>query len=46
MLIVGEKEEESHTISIRRRHEGDLGSQPPNELISNLIEEIKTRRRN
>jgi len=46
MLIVGEKEEESHTISIRRRHEGDLGSQPPNELISNLIEEIKTRSRN
>ena len=46
MLIVGEKEEESHTISIRRRHKGDLGSQPPNEFISNLIEEIKTRRRN
>jgi len=46
MLIVGEKEKDSHTVSIRRRHEGDLGSKPIDVLASSLTEEIKTRRRN
>ena len=45
MLILGEKEEDSHTVSIRRRHEGDLGTKPMDVLIKSLSEEIKTRRR-
>ena len=45
MLIVGEKEKDSHTVSIRRRHVGDLGSKPIDALVSSLSEEIKTRRR-
>ena len=45
MLILGEKEEESHTVSIRRRHEGDLGTKPMDVLVKSLSEEIKTRRR-
>ena len=45
MLILGEKEEDSHTVSIRRRHEGDLGTKPIDVLVKSLSEEIKTRRR-
>ena len=45
MLIVGEKEKNSHTVSIRRRHEGDLGTINIDELVSDLSEEINTRRR-
>ncbi|MGB3618355.1 MAG: His/Gly/Thr/Pro-type tRNA ligase C-terminal domain-containing protein [Catalinimonas sp.] len=29
MLIVGEKEQESGTVSVRRRGEGDVGTMPP-----------------
>ena len=45
MLIVGEKEKDSHMVSIRRRHEGDLGTKPIDKLVKSLSEEIKTRRR-
>jgi threonyl-tRNA synthetase len=45
MLIVGEKEKESQTVSLRRRHEGDLGTINIDELVSDLSEEIKIRRR-
>jgi threonyl-tRNA synthetase len=45
MLILGEKEEDSHTVSIRRRHEGDLGNKPMDVLVKSLSKEIKTRRR-
>jgi len=45
MLIVGEKEKESKTVSLRRRHEGDLGTINIDELVSDLSEEIKIRRR-
>ena len=46
MLIVGENEEKSNTVSIRRRKDGDLGSKSIDELLISLSEEIKTRRRN
>ena len=46
MLIVGEKEKVDQTVSIRRRHVGDLGSKPIDAIVSSLLEEIKTRRRN
>jgi threonyl-tRNA synthetase len=44
MIIVGEKEKETDTISVRRRFLGDLGTMKLDELIVQLNEEIKQRR--
>ncbi|MFQ6678668.1 MAG: threonine--tRNA ligase [Fidelibacterota bacterium] len=43
MLIVGEKEAEANTVSVRRRHQGDLGSKPLDDLIDTLKNEINKR---
>lgn len=43
MLIVGDKEEKSHTVSIRSRKEGDKGSMMVPMFVANLIHEIKSR---
>jgi threonyl-tRNA synthetase len=45
MLIVGEREAEAEAVSVRRRHTGDLGSQPLNELIQQLVQEVHTKER-
>ena len=45
MLIAGEKEQNDNSVSLRRRHEGDIGARKVNDLIPEIIEEIKTRRR-
>ena len=45
MLIAGEKEQNDDSVSLRRRHEGDLGARRVEDLIPEIIEEIKTRRR-
>ena len=45
MLIAGEREEKDGTVSVRRRHTGDLGMKSVEELIPDLFEEIITRRR-
>ena len=45
MLIAGEKEEKDGTVSVRRRHVGDLGSKSVDDLIPEIVEEITTRRR-
>ena len=45
MLIVGEKEENDGSASVRRRHIGDLGSTSIDELIPEIVDEIITRRR-
>ena len=45
MLIVGEREAEATTVSLRRRHLGDLGSQPLDELIARLDMEVKNKER-
>ena len=45
MLIAGEKEQNDNSVSLRRRHEGDIGTRKVNDLIPEIIEEIKTRRR-
>jgi len=45
MLIAGEKEEKNKSVSVRRRHAGDLGIKAVDGLISEIIDEIKTRRR-
>ena len=44
MIIVGEKEKDTKTISVRRRFSGDLGSMKLEELIDQLQNEIKLRR--
>lgn len=44
MIIVGEKEKEQETVSVRRRFIGDLGSMKLGELSDQLIDEINKRR--
>jgi len=44
MLIVGEKEESNGSVSVRRRFEGDKGSQSLDTLLDQLKNEIKQRR--
>ena len=39
MLVVGEKEIENNTVSVRKRDDGDLGSMPLNRLLELLREE-------
>ena len=45
MLIVGDKEMKSHTVSIRSRKNGDEGSTPVAMFVANLIREIRRERR-
>ena len=42
-LVVGDKEMNGHTVSIRSRKNGDEGSLPVAVLVSNLIREIRDR---
>jgi len=43
MLIVGDKEAQAGTVSVRRRRVGDLGAQPIASLITEMQQEIVTR---
>ena len=45
MLIAGEKEKNEGTVSVRRRHLGDIGSKNVDDLLVELTDEINTRRR-
>lgn len=45
MLIVGEKEVESGTVSVRSRKDGDLGAVSVDEFIKKSLEEIETKAR-
>ncbi len=45
MLVVGDKEVEDGTVSVRKRGGCDLGSMPLNELAAKLNEEIVTKAR-
>ena len=40
MLIVGQKEKDSGTVSIRKHREGDKGARPVEEFVSNIKKEI------
>ncbi|QHW30703.1 threonine--tRNA ligase [Paenibacillus rhizovicinus] len=44
MLVVGENEAQSESVSVRKRGEGDIGSMPVAELIALLQDEIATKR--
>lgn len=43
MLIVGEKEAESHTVSVRSRKSGDKGSMDIDQFISETLELIRSK---
>ena len=43
MVIVGDKEMNTHSITVRSRKEGDLGTEQLPMFVANLIREIKTR---
>ncbi len=43
MLVVGDKEMEDGTVSVRSRKDGDAGKMLVDELVSKLVEEIKTK---
>ncbi len=43
MLILGDKEKDSHTVSVRSRSEGDKGALPVAAFIAGLKEEIQHR---
>ena len=45
MLIVGEREAEANTVSLRRRHLGNLGSHPLDEVLTRLDREVKNKER-
>jgi len=43
LLVVGDKEMEARTVSVRKRKEGDMGSQGSLEFINELVREIAAR---
>ncbi len=46
MLVVGSKESENRTVSVRRHHIGDQGSVELDVFVSSVIDEIRTRKSN
>ena len=44
MLIVGEKEVEENTVSIRSREEGDIGAKAVDEFMKDLLDEIENKK--
>lgn len=43
MLVVGEKEQEENTVSVRSRKDGDIGSMALSEFLSQIQKEIETK---
>ncbi|RBP65401.1 threonyl-tRNA synthetase [Alkalibaculum bacchi] len=43
MLVVGDKEVENNTVSVRSRKDGDQGSKDYNEFLNEILEEINTK---
>lgn len=43
MLVVGDKEVESGTVSVRKRGVGDQGAKPADQFIAEILREIKDR---
>ena len=43
MLVVGQKEEENGTVSVRSRFEGNEGEQDPAAFMEKLLKEIRTK---
>ena len=45
MLVIGDREAEAGTVSVRHRHRGDLGVQPLAEFLASLATEVRDRQR-
>ena len=45
MLVIGDRDVENGTVSVRSRKDGDLGAMTPADFYANLTEEITTRAR-
>ena len=45
MLVVGEKEAEENTLSVRKRGEGDIGAMSIDETVALILEDIKRKGR-
>ncbi|MCL6459903.1 MAG: threonine--tRNA ligase, partial [Gorillibacterium sp.] len=45
MLVVGEKEAENNSLSVRKRGEGDIGSMSIDETVALILEDIKRKGR-
>ena len=43
MLVIGDKEAETNTVSVRKRFEGDIGSSSVDEFITKALEEINNK---
>ena len=43
MLVVGQKEEEEKTVSVRSRYDGDAGSKPLSVFVDEICKEIRTK---
>ena len=43
MLVVGDREAEQGTVSVRARHEGDQGSEPVADLVARLADRVARR---
>ena len=45
MLVVGDKDVENHTVSVRSRKEGDMGAVAPEAFLETILHEIETKAR-
>jgi len=43
MFVIGKRDMEAKVISVRVHRKGNLGARPRDEVISKLLEQIKTR---
>ncbi|MDZ7360731.1 MAG: threonine--tRNA ligase [candidate division KSB1 bacterium] len=44
MLVVGAKEAENNAVAVRKRRAGDLGSMPLDAFVSQIVEDIQSKR--
>jgi threonyl-tRNA synthetase len=45
MLVIGDREAEAGTVSVRHRHRGDLGVQSLDGFLTMLADEVRSRQR-
>ena len=45
MLLMGDKDMENNTVSVRSRKKGDIGAMPLEEFLSKILEEVETKAR-
>jgi threonyl-tRNA synthetase len=43
MLVLGDREEESREVAVRKHREGDQGSQPLDEFVARVRKEVARR---